>query len=141
MKKKELSTAIGIVNLEHIEFGEMLIDLFFEIRSLPDDIQEKISRDMEVAKAEQLRKLKEYYTDSEIFWSAKGGDTGTLLHISISNYGIASWIEADVADKENDMLWACASVKVDLSGCMEELRTFIVRAVIEKIDAIKYENC
>ena len=60
MEGKELKTAIGNVNLDSIEFGEILIDMFFDIQSIPTDIQEKINAAMESAKAEQLQKMKEY---------------------------------------------------------------------------------
>lgn len=138
MEKKELVTAIGTICLDSIEYGEMLIDLFFDIRSIPDDIQEKISSALESAKAEQSRKMKEYSKDKELAWSSDGVDTELLLHISLdNNKGFSSWVEADATDKKNDMMWACASVEADLSGCIEELKPIIVKVIAEKFDGIK----
>lgn len=138
MEGKELKTAIGTINLDSIEFGEILIDMFFDIQSIPTDIQEKINAAMESAKAEQLQKMKEYCTDKELSWSEEGINTESLLHISIdSNKGFSSWIEADATDKKNDMMWACASVEADLTEYMAELRPFIVRAAIEKFDEMR----
>lgn len=133
MEGKELKTAIGTINLDSIEFGEMLIDMFFDIKSIPSDIQEKINTSMEAAKVEQLQRMKGCYADKESAWSEEGIDTELLLHISIdNNKGLSSWIEADVTDKRNDMMWACASVDVDLSEHMEELKPFIMKAVMGK---------
>lgn len=135
MERKELHTAIGTIGLDSIEFGEMLIDMFFDIKSIPADIQEKINITMEDAKAEQLQKMREHYIDEELSWSEEGIDTRLLLHISIdNNRGLSSWIEADATNKENDMMWACASIGVDLSKHMAELKPFILKAVMEKLD-------
>lgn len=135
MEGKELKTAIGTINLDSIEFGEMLIDMFFDIKSIPSDIQEKINTSMEAAKVEQLRKMKEYCADKKLAWSEEGINTELLLHISIdNNKGLSSWIEADATDKENDLMWACAGVDVDLSEHMAELKPLIVKAVMEKFD-------
>lgn len=135
MEGKELKTAIGTISLDSIEFGEILIDMFFGLKSIPTDIQEKINTAMESAKAEQLQKMKEYWTDKDLSWSEEGINADSLLHISFdSNKGFSSWIEADVTDKKNDMMWACASIRVDLSEHMTELRPFIVKAIIEKFD-------
>lgn len=137
MEKKELVTTVGNINLEYIEFGEMLIDLFFDIRLIPDDVQEKISNALELAKAEQLRKLKERGNKEQLEWYTKDIKTEIWLHISIGNYGISSWIEADVTDKENDMLWVCASIRADLSESMKEIKPFIILAIMEKLGEIE----
>lgn len=138
MEGRELKTAIGTISLDSMEFGEILIDMFFDIRSIPADIQDKINTAMESAKAEQLQKMKEYCTDKDLSWSEEGINTESLLHISFdSNKGFSSWIEADVTDKKNDMMWACASIRVDLSEHMTELRPYIVKAVIGKFDEMR----
>lgn len=135
MEGKELKTAIGTINLDSIEFGEMLIDMFFDIKSIPSDIQEKINTSMEAAKVEQLQRMKGCYADKESAWNTESINTEILLHISIdNNKGLSSWIETDAIDKENDMMWACASVGVDLLEHMEELKPFIVKAVMGKFD-------
>lgn len=138
MERKKLKTAIGTIDLDSIEFGEILIDMFFDIRSIPADIQEKINAAIESAKAEQLQKMKEYCADKDLSWSEEGINTDSLLHISLdSNKGFSSWIEADVTDKKNDMMWACASIRVDLLEHMAELRPFIVEAVMGKFDEMR----
>ena len=134
MEGKEINTAIGTINLDSIEFGEILIDMFLDIESIPDDIQEKVNTALESAKVEQLQKMKEYCSDKELSWS-EDVNIELLLHISIdNNKGISSWIEADVTDKRNDMMWACASIGVDLSEHMTELKPFIMKAVMGKFD-------
>lgn len=137
MEKKEIKTAAGTISMDHIELGEMLIDIFFDIKSVPAVIQERINREIEYAKAERLHKMKKYCTDEELAWSAQGINAEILLHISIDNRGFSSWIEADVADRGNDMLWACASVGVDLSEYMAELKPYIVKAVTEKLNGME----
>ena len=135
MKRKELATAIGTIDLDSIAFGEILIDMFFDIRSIPFDIRDKINAAMESVKTEQLQKMKEYCTDKDLSWSEEGINTESLLHISLdSNKGFSSWIEADATDKKNDMMWTCASIRVDLLEHTTELRPFIVKAIIEKFD-------
>lgn len=137
MEKKEIKTAVGTINMERIKFGEMLIDIFIDIKSIPGDIQKRINREMEAAKVEKLQKMKEYSTDKELEWSTKGVNEEILLHIIVDNRGLSSWIEADITDKENDMLWAYVSLGVDLSEYMIELRPFIVKVVTEKISTMR----
>lgn len=136
MEKKEIKTAAGTIRIDNMELGEMLIDLYFDIKSVPAAIQERLNREMESAKAERLHKMKKYCTDEELAWSAQGIKAEMLLHISIDSKGLSSWIEAGVADRGNDMLWACASVGVDLSGHMAELKPYIVKAVTEKLNGM-----
>lgn len=137
MEGKELKTAIGTISLDSIEFGEILIDMFFDIKSIPTDIQEKINTAMESAKAEQLRKMKEYCTNKDLSWSEEGVNADSLLHISLdSNKGFSSWIEIDAVDKENDLMWVCTSVNVDLSEYMAEFEAIIIRAITEKLDGM-----
>lgn len=136
MEKKEIRTAVGTICVDHIELGEMLVDMYFGIKLVPAAIQEKINREMESAKAERLHKMKKYCTDEELAWSPEGVSTEMLLHISIDNKGLSSWIEAEAADRGNDMLWACASASVDLSEHMAELQPYIVKAVTEKLNGM-----
>lgn len=136
MEKKEIITTVGTIRLDNMELGEMLVDMYFGIKSVPAAIQEKINREMESAKTKRLHKMKKYCTDEELAWSAEGVSTGMLLHISIDDRGFSSWIEADVPDKGNDMLWACASASVDLSEHMAELKPLIVKAVTEKLNGM-----
>lgn len=138
MEKKEMKTAIGTVCLDNIEFGEMLIDLFLDIKSIPDSIREKIYTVMEAAKAEQLRNLEECCKDDKQFArDSEKIDLDIWLHISISNSGLSSRIETDLIDEENDTMWACVSIDVDLSEYLAELEPVIVRAFAEKITGMR----
>lgn len=132
MRRKEITTTIGTINLNDVEFCENSLDVFIGIESVSADIQKKINEAVEIAKVEQLQTVKEYPEHKNLVWSDVGVNVDLSLHIIVDNKKFSYRIEIDIIDKENDMMWTSASVDVDLSEYQSELKKVIVKAMIDK---------
>lgn len=131
MKRKNITTSIGTINLNDIEFCENTLDVFIGIESVSADIQSKINEAVEIAKAEHLQMIKEYFTNKKLKWTDAGVDTNLSLHIIIDNKEFSYRIEIDIEDKADGTMWTSASVDVDLSEYQNELKKVIVKAMID----------
>lgn len=131
MKRKTITTTIGTINLNNIEFCENTLDIFIGIESVSADIQNKINEAVEIAKAEHIQRVKEYYTNKNLNWTDAGINTDLSLHIIVDNKEFAYRIEIDIVDKEDERVWTGASVDVDLSEYQNELKKVIVKAMID----------
>lgn len=131
MMKKAITTTIGIINLNDISFVEDTIDIFIGIESVSADIQKKINEAVEIAKAEHIQRVKEYYTNKNLNWTDAGVNTDLSLHIIVKNKKFSYRIEIDIEDKKDDRVWTSASVDVDLSEYQNELKKVIVKAMID----------
>lgn len=132
MKKREITTTIGTINLNDVEFCENLLEVFIGIESVSNEIRTKIIGAVEIAKEKHLKEIKEHHTSKDLVWSKVGVKTDLSLHIIVSNKEFSYIIEVDITDNENDMMWTCASVMVDLSEYKSELKKVIVKAMIDK---------
>lgn len=132
MKKSNITTTIGTINLNDIEFCENTVDVFIGIESVSTDIQKKINEAVEIAKAEHIQRVKEYYTNKNLNWTDAGVNTDLSLHIIVENKKFTYRIEIDIEDKEDKRVWTSASVDVDLSEYQNELKKIIVKAMIDK---------
>lgn len=132
MKKKNIATSIGTINLNDIDFCENTLDVFIGIESVSADIQVKINEAVEIAKAEYLQMIKEYYINKGLKWTDAGVDTYLSLHIIIDNKEFSYRIEIDIEDKADGTMWTSASVEVDLSEYQNELKKVIVKTMIDK---------
>ncbi len=131
MKRKNITTSIGTINLNDIDFCENTLDVFIGIESVSADIQDKINEAVEIAKVEHLQRIKEYFTNKELKWTDAGVDTYLSLHIIIEDKKFTYRIEIDIEDKEDGTMWTGASVDVDLSEYQNELKKVIVKAMID----------
>lgn len=131
MKRKTITTTIGTINLNNIEFCENTLDVFIGIESVSADIQNKIIEAIEIAKAKHTQRVKEYYTNKNLNWTDAGVNTDLSLHIIVDNKEFAYRIEIDIVDKEDERVWTGASVDVDLSEYQNELKKVIVKAMID----------
>lgn len=86
---------------------------------------------MQIAKAEHIQRIKEYYTNKNLNWTDAGVNTDLSLHIIIENKKFSYRIEIDIEDKKDDRVWTGASVDVDLSEYQNELKKVIVKAMID----------
>ncbi len=131
MKRKNITTSIGTINLNDIDFCENTLDVFIGIESVSADIQDKINEAVEIAKVEHLQKIKEYFTNKELKWTDAGVDTYLSLHIIIDNKEFSYRIEIDIEDKADGTMWTSASVDVDLSEYQNELKKAVIKAMID----------
>lgn len=119
MKRKNITTTIGTINLNDISFVEDTLDIFIGIESVSADIQKKINEAVEIAKAEYS-------------WSGKKTETELSLWIHIKNKKFLYCISADIIDKENDLISTEIEIDVDLLEYQNELKKVIVKAMIDK---------
>lgn len=131
MKKKNITTTIGTINLNDIEFCENTIDVFIGIESVSEDIQKKIGEAVEIAKADHLKMVKEHFIHKDLNWTDSGVETYLTLHIIVEDKKFTYRIEIDIEDKEDKRVWTSASVDVDLSEYQNELKKVIVKAMID----------
>ena len=122
MKKKEITTTIGTINLNDIEFCENTIDVFIGIESVSADIQKKINEAVEIAKADHMQMVKEYFIHKDLNWTDAGVETNLTLHIIVEDKKFSYRIEIDITDREDERVWTSASVDVDLSEYQSELK-------------------
>lgn len=131
MKKKEITTTIGTINLNDIEFCENTIDVFIGIESVSEDIQKKISEAVEIAKADHMQMVKEHFIHKDLNWTDAGVETNLTLHIIVEDKKFSYRIEIDITDREDEIMWTSASVDVDLSEYQSELKKVIIKAMID----------
>lgn len=132
MKRKNITTTIGTINLNNIEFCENLLDVFIGIESVSDDIQKKINEAVEMSKAEHMQMVKEHFKNHELYWTDAGVNTYLSLHIIVDNKEFSYRIEIDIEDKADGRIFTSASIQVDLSEYQNELKKVIVKAMIDK---------
>lgn len=131
MKKKNITTTIGTINLNDIEFCENTLDVFIGIDSVSEDIQKKINDAVDIAKADHLQFVIENYSHKNLIWSDAGVNTDISLHIIVDKKKFSYRIEIDINDNANEMMRADASIEVDLSEYQNELKKVIVKAMID----------
>lgn len=134
MKRKNITTTIGTINLNDIEFCENTLDVFIGIESVSADIQNKINEAVEIAKAEHMQMVKKWecLKNKELHWTDAGVNTFLSLHIIVDNKEFAYRIEIDIEDKADGRIFTSASIDVDLSEYQNELKKVIVKAMIDK---------
>lgn len=134
MRKKTITTTIGTINLNDVDFCENSLDVFIGIESVSQEIREKITETVEIRKAEHMKEIAEHYNDihNRLYWTDSGVKTDLSLHIIVDNKEFSYRIEVDIIDKENEFMWTSASIEVDLSEYQSELKKVIVKAMIDK---------
>lgn len=132
MRKQNITTTIGVINLDNIEFYDNSLDVFIGIKSVSADIQEKIKAAVEIAKVEYIQMVKEHFSNKDLGWTYAGVNTDLSLHIIVDKKQFSSQIEIDITDREDERVWTSASVEVDLSEYQNELKKVIMKAMIDK---------
>lgn len=132
MVKNNVTTTIGTINLNDIEFCENMLDVFIGIESVSEAKQSKINEAMEIAKADHLQRIKEHFTNKNLYWTDAGVKTNLSLHIIIKDKKFSYRIEIDIEDKGDDRIWASASIEVDLSEYQNELKKAIIKTLVDK---------
>lgn len=120
MKRKNITTSIGTINLNKVEFVDNSLDVFIGIESVSADIQEKINEAVEMEKDKFAWR-----------WENKDIRTDLSLWIHIQDKEITYRISVDIIDKENDSIFTDVEIDVDLSEYQNELKKVIVKAMID----------
>lgn len=121
MKKSNITTTIGTINLNNIEFCENTLDVFIGIESVSADIQKKINEAVKMEKDKFAWR-----------WKNKDVRTDISLWIHIQNKEVTYCISVDIIDKKNDSIFTDVEIDVDLSEYQNELKKVIVKAMIDK---------
>ena len=116
MMKKNITTSIGTINLNNIEFCENTLDVFIGIDSVSADIQDKINEAVEIAKAEYS-------------WCDRETENELSLWIHIKDKKISYCISVTIVDKDGD--FTDTSIDVDLSEYQNEMKKVIIKAMID----------
>lgn len=132
MRRNNITTSIGTIDLNNIEFYDNSLDVFIGIESVSAEIQEKIMAAVEIAKVEHIQIIKEHFSNKDLKWTDAGVDTELSLHIIVDKKHFSYRIEIDIEDREDDRVWTSASVEVDLSEYQNELKKVIMKAMIDK---------
>lgn len=132
MKRNNITTSIGTIDLNNIDFCEDTLDVFIGIELVSAEIQEKIMAAVEIAKVEHIQIIKEHFSNKDLKWTDAGVDTDLSLHIIVDKKHFSYRIEIDIEDREDDRVWTSASVEVDLSEYQNELKKVIMKAMIDK---------
>lgn len=130
MRKKTITTTIGTINLNDVDFCENSLEVFIGIESVSKKIREKIAKAVEIRKAECLEEIK-CKEHKHLYWTDAGVKTDLSLHIIVDNKEFSYRIEVDIIDKENENMWTSTSIEVDLSEYQSELKKVIVKAMID----------
>lgn len=132
MRRNNITTSIGTIDLNNIEFYDNSLDVFIGIEWVSAEIQEKIMAAVEIAKVEHIQIVKEHFTNKDLKWTDAGVDTDLSLHIIVDKKHFSYRIEIDIEDREDDRVWTSASVEADLSEYQNELKKVIMKAMIDK---------
>lgn len=131
MKKSIITTTIGTINLNQIEFIEDSLDIIIGIESVSAEIQNKINEAVEIAKDKELEHIKLYHKNKDLTWSNARADITLSLGIHLENKTFTYTIDVIIEDIESD-LSTNVSIEVDLSEYQNELKKIIVKAMIDK---------
>ena len=120
MKRKNITTTIGTINLSKVEFVENSLDVFIGIETVSADIRDKINEAVEIAKDKFAWR-----------WKNKDVRTDLSLWIHIQDKEITYRISVDIISKENDLIFTDVEIDVDLSEYQNELKKVIIKAMID----------
>lgn len=117
MKKSNITTTIGTINLNDISFVEDTLDIFIGIDSVSNDIQKKINSAIELVK-------------SEYPWINKESEIQLSLWVKIKNKEFSYCISVDIINSDNGD-FTSLSIDIDLSEYQSDLKKAIVKAMID----------
>lgn len=119
MKKNNITTSIGTIDLSNISFVDDTLDIFIGIDSVSEDIRGKINDAAEKAKADYI-------------WSKAWGETklDLSLWVKIRKKEMSCYISIDIINLE-DSDFTGTNIEVDLSEHREELKKAIVKAMVD----------
>lgn len=117
MKKSNITTTIGTINLNDISFVEDTLDIFIGIDSVSSEIKDKINSSIELVK-------------SEYPWINKETETQLSLWVKIKNKKFSYCISVDIINSDNGD-FTNVNFDIDLSAYQSDLKKAIVKAMID----------
>lgn len=130
MKNRTMTTNIGTINLAEMELMTDCMEVFIPITAVSDSLKATIEENIQKAKDNwQMECLDE----RGMQWSDKGINIVTQdLRITIGEKKFDCDLSYTFEDAENEVIWTGFNLEVDLSEHMSELKTLIIKAMIDK---------
>ena len=134
MKNRTMTTNIGTINLADLTLADDTFCIFIPIVEVSDGLKATVEENIQKAKDEWQ---KEALEERGKKWSDKGINVITQdLRITVGERKGQKVFECDLSytfeDAENECIWHGFNLKVDLSEHMSELKTLIIKAMIDK---------
>lgn len=131
---KIFTTNIGTVELGAISILENSLEVFFDINTVSEDLQELINQNIEEAKAQYLINFADVVNIKNRKWCEAGVTiTGKSIRINVTDKKeIETVLFVDFEDKKDDCMWTSAAIDIDLTMYSNELKQMILKAVVNK---------
>lgn len=137
-KARTETTNIGTLELGNITFDEDNICILVDICDMSDSLKEEVKRAVEIEKVKYTEKNRsanaKYSQNQSMVWSDKPVVIdNTYLCIFLKGGGeIVCSIEVIFHDADNNMMDEGASIAVDLSAHMNELKKAVIKSLLDR---------
>lgn len=139
-KARTETTNIGTLELGNVTFNEGYMEVSIDICNMSDSMKAEVSKAIEARKAESNKEWAVIYAERpelprfERTWSSKPTVIDyTYLRIILEvGKTIKYSIEVGFHDADNDRLGECASITVDLSEHMNELKKAVIKVMLDR---------
>lgn len=137
-KARTETTNIGTLELGNVTFDEDNICTLVDIWDMSDSLKAEIDKAVEIEKVKYTEKNRstneKYGHNSPVEWSDKPPVIDdTYLWIFLKGGGeIECSIQIAFHDADNEMMDECASITVDLSEHMNELKKAVIKVMLDR---------
>lgn len=134
MTRKTFKTNIGTVELGSIDILEDSLEVFCDIDVVSEDLQELINQKIEEAKEYEEKRLSDIWELKNKCWCQSGVTiTGKSIRLIVNDKKeIETVLFVFFDDKEDDHIWASASIDIDLTAYSTELKQMLIKAIAKK---------
>lgn len=137
-KARTETTNIGELELGNITFDEDNICILVDICDMSDSLKEEVKRAVEIEKVKYTEKNRltnaKYSQNLPVVWSDKPvviDDTYLCIFLKAGGEIVCS-IEVIFHDADNNMMDEGASITVDLSANMNELKKAVIKSLLDR---------
>lgn len=139
MNNKLMTTEFGMMELGEVDTYNMslceeFLQVFIDVSSIPEKLQQKLAELIEEAKAKKLEEFKEIYSRKGLQWS-KAGVEVICMSLSVVLYAdkkMETALSTYFIDKEDELMEADTGLDIDLSASAEQLKSIILETITER---------
>lgn len=137
-KARKETTNIGTMELGNVTLDEDNIGVFVDICDMSDSLKVEVDKAVEIEKVKYTEKFRskndKYGRNLSTEWSSKPPVIDdTYLWIFLKGGGeIECSIEIAFHDADNELMDECASITVDLSEHMNELKKAVIKVMLDR---------
>ncbi len=139
-KARKETMDIGVLELDSITFDEDYLEVSIDICGMSDSLKEEINNAVELRKAESVKEWDEICkehpesTKRDMTWSSSPAviDYAYLRIILEGGKAVTYSIQTGFHDADNSHLEECASITVDLSEHMNELKKAVIKVLLDR---------